>query len=1127
MGGPELKQIGSLGKGTSGQVVQAELTAAFRDLPAGTPVAQKRPLSPADLDSLDREAEVLGQVSARTLQASIGSFEDSKGPFLLTHLIRGPSLSELVSRGPMEDGLLRRVGKDLAEALAALHGEGWLHGDLAPGNARLDPSQRAVLLDLGFAMRIEGDSPPRGTPAYFSPEEASGKHKTSASEVYSLGLILWELATGRHPHAPDGSASSVLPESLLTAILSPPSTHNPPFPPDLDELLGRMTDEDPSSRPTAREVAAWLDSPPAPESWGEDPWAARDCLPFVGHGKALGQLRRAWESAAQGSGRTVWLEAPRGLGKTRLMAEFVRSLRRGSSPPTYLTVRCPPALEGRPTHPIRALLRRWLALGRHTPAGEREQDLLTTLAGQEVAEALIQTLDPAADSPARVEVPLLGDWLLLAAGQAPLVIFMDEVERAGEATHSVLMRLIEATPDLPLLLVLGVRDGDAVKSGALAMGDLEDRLGIEISRVALAPLDQESVADLIDLVFAGSVPADRLGRIILDRTMGRPARIDSLIQQSLQRGLMRVHPGGGLMLVGLPESLPRMAGRIPDLQERLGRMDSGARTWLERIAVHGLVARPGRLARTDGATPEEVSAVLAQLLGDGWLERGPDGPAFPSATIRDGILASIPPNRLQELHAHAADALAEQRGSGRAFERAFHLKQAGRTQELVQVVLELLPQARDLGHPTRVLVLVDWALEASAFEAPGKTGRPDRTPISAQQSLDLHAAAAEAAGGLGRRTEEARHLNALVDLPFDSQSHPSQVALVYLLHGHAAADTGRIGLARGYLRNAAKLGRRGKQGDLAAEASRRLAEVELAAGNRNQAIELVRMSRSSADSTLVRLHAQLTKGLIALLGDRPTRGRAHAQAVQQKCIDFKDTPRQAEVRARAWILEARCDAALGESKPALEKLRQALSSARQAGLGILEAEAHARLGRVLLDLGEDQHAEQELREAQLIAQESRLGQGEVLAQLFLGTLLCEQGQRSGPRLVQGALKRAGELSLVRIESVGRAIWARVLLSQGRREEARLAATSALESLQRVGAELSDRIVIVCTHQLCWGHEANPGELRAQQKDLDRRIARVSRADGHRQVRQRAAASLEGLMASALSPEGPLYPRREG
>ena len=1115
---PALIQIGSLGKGTSGQVLHAKLLAPLGDYEAGTEVAQKRPLTAAGARSIQREQLVLAGVQAPNLQVSLGLFEDQEGPFLLTRFINGPTIADLIARGPMEDGPIRRVGRDLAQALAALHAAGWLHGDLAPANGRQDPEARTILLDLGFAERTDAKASSRGTPAYLSPEEARAAPKTCASEIYSLGLILWELATSSHPLSPDGRASNVQEEALTDAVHLLPSARNPRLAPDLDELLGLMLDEEPSARPTAQEVARWLDNPPPPpHAWGEDPWAARDCLPFVGHREEMAQLHQAWESASAGQGALVWLEADRGLGKTRLMEEFVRSLRRGPSPATYLAVRCAAALEGRPTHPIRTLLRRWLALGRHTPASPRESRLLASRTTSHVAAALAQTLDPGAAALPQMEITLLSHWLIRTAGSSPMVILVDELQHAGEATLAVLSRLIDVLPGLPLLLVLGTRAPESSPNEAIDALAARARGSLPHLRIRLSPLDLQSIKELIDLTFAGSVPAERLAQALQKRTAGRPTRIDALIKQALLIGLMRVHAGGGLELVGDIEDLPHMQGRIPDLQARLTSMDPEARNWIERIAVDGSVARTERLAQ--GATRDEVRAAIALLLRENWLEQGPEGPAFASSTIRDGVLTAIPHARRRELHSQAADALANESGSGRAFERAFHLKAADRKEDLLQLVLELLPKAQALGHPARVLVLVEWALEGSA--PPHQEGQQ----ISAHQALELHAAAAEAAGGLGRRQQESQHLDALVELPLDSKRNPTEVARVYLLHGHAAADTGRAGLARGYLRNAARLGLPGKQADLTAEALRRLAEIELATGNQEKALKLARRARSRAHSPLVGLRALLIKGLIALLQDRPTRARAHARAILKRCDKTPDTPARAEVEARALILKARCHSAMGDPETALPLLQSALQAAEQAGQRALEAEAHARLGRVLIDLDQDQAAEQSLREGQLIAQEIRMGQGEVLARLFLGTLLMEQDRGLGAHLVKQALERACALGLVRAESLAQAIWARVLRTGDHPKKAAEAAQAALNSLQRVGAELCDRIVIVGTHQLIIDPEGTGDESRKRSRDLEQRSGRVSRAARRGATRARMKASLESLKRGVENPEGPLYPRR--
>ncbi len=1121
MTGVPLTPVGALGEGAAGRVVRARLDGPWGSLPAGTELALKRPLSPAGAARLEVEARALRSLAGPGVQALVEAGEDAEGPYLVSELVPGALLSERVLEGPLEDLEVRRIGATLAATLDRIHRTTWLHGDLAPGNVRLDGTGRPILLDFGQAGPIDERPVGRGTPAYLSPEEAGGAGKTPAAEAWSLGILLWELAAGSHPLAPDGRAQGVPEGAALAGVATPPSIRNPRVSPLLDHWIGELLQEDPHDRPPLAAVAEALATAGEDGSLAshDDPWAARNSLPLAGRESALAALADAWQQAAEGSGRTVWLVAERGLGKTRLVDEAARRLRRtASSPlaPTYLRVRCPPALEGRPTHPIRSLLRRWLRLERHAPVGPRERALLAGFLEPQRVEAVAALLAPVAGPEPVHEAALLADVLAELARTEPLLVFVDELQRAGEATIAVLRRLVEQLEGLPLLLVLGVREHELLDgSPARTLLDharQETWIAERTERLELDLLDEGDLLELVGQVFVGQASPLRLARVLLERTEGKPSRLDALVHEALDRGLLRVHPEGGLELVGAAESLPRIEDSRLALESRLETLDGTDREWLELAAVDGTAVRAGRLARMGGG--EEARAPLAdslaRLVATGWLVQGAEGLTFPSNTTREVVLRSLDPGRRQALHGRIADALASGAGAGRSFERAHHLHAAGRGPELVEVALELLPAARALGHPRRVLALTEWALAADAEH-------------SAEALLELHAAAADAAGTLGLRSTERLHLDRLVDLDLSPEEAPCSVARVYLLHGHAAADAGRAGLARGYLRNAAMLARKGGAADLGSQALRRLAEVELAAGEIGGARETARRARARAEDSLTGLHAHLVTGVAALLEDRPQRARAHALAVALRCRRSDPGVHRSEVQAGAFLLAARAWSNLARPQRALAFLERARRQADAAGQRSLEAEALARTGRVLIDLGREREAEAVLREAHLVTQEIGIGAGEVLARLFLGTLLAEQGSPEGPGLVGRSLERATQLALPRLEAMARALQARVDLAAGALDHADQQSAQAVERLRRTGAETADRVVVSGTRALILASLGRSEEARRARRHAERAVRRaVSRVRGR--DAEGLEQALQRLAASALDPEGPLYPR---
>jgi Tol biopolymer transport system component len=157
------------------------------------------------------------------------------------------------------------IGRQIAGALAAAHARGIIHRDIKPENILVRADGYIKILDFGLARRIDAESLhsgvgiPAGTVRYMSPEQAFGKPITTATDVFSLGLVLYELATGRHPFAA-GSVFETA-HAIASEDPDPPASLNPKLPSALDALLQRMLAKEARLRPSAAEVAHLLGGP--------------------------------------------------------------------------------------------------------------------------------------------------------------------------------------------------------------------------------------------------------------------------------------------------------------------------------------------------------------------------------------------------------------------------------------------------------------------------------------------------------------------------------------------------------------------------------------------------------------------------------------------------------------------------------------------------------------------------------------------------------------------------------------------------------------------------------------------------------------------------------------------------
>jgi WD40 repeat protein len=187
-------------------------------------------------------------------------------PYLVMPLVAGESLAQrLATRGPLELTETLRIGMQAAAGLAAAHEQGLVHRDVKPANILLERGvERAVLTDFGLARAADDATLTRwgavaGTPQYMSPEQAEGKPLDARSDLFSLGIVLYEMTTGVSPFRAETTIATIrrLVEDAPPAI----ATLNPETPPWLVALVERLLEKNPADRySSAREVSELLEA---------------------------------------------------------------------------------------------------------------------------------------------------------------------------------------------------------------------------------------------------------------------------------------------------------------------------------------------------------------------------------------------------------------------------------------------------------------------------------------------------------------------------------------------------------------------------------------------------------------------------------------------------------------------------------------------------------------------------------------------------------------------------------------------------------------------------------------------------------------------------------------------------
>ena len=197
-----------------------------------------------------REAQTIGRLSHSSIAQLYDVSTDSGGtPFLVMEFVSGENLEQMLAQSPIPIASAAVWGANLASALAYAHRAGIIHGDIKPSNIRVTENDQVKLVDFGvarFASQVSGSDRVLGTPAYLSPEQIEGQKQDGRSDLFSLGVVLYEMLTGVRPFA--GNSLGEVCAQILTAEPIPPSKRNPAVPAAFDRIVARCLAKNPEER---------------------------------------------------------------------------------------------------------------------------------------------------------------------------------------------------------------------------------------------------------------------------------------------------------------------------------------------------------------------------------------------------------------------------------------------------------------------------------------------------------------------------------------------------------------------------------------------------------------------------------------------------------------------------------------------------------------------------------------------------------------------------------------------------------------------------------------------------------------------------------------------------------------
>jgi eukaryotic-like serine/threonine-protein kinase len=477
--------------------------------------------------------------------------EDNGRLYIVMEYVLGETLSTRMGAGrlPLSQGL--HIAGEIAEAVEEAHAKRFIHRDLKPTNIMLMPQGHAKVMDFGLAKRASiGEADVTltdgaelttrgmvvGTPDYMSPEQVTGVPLDHRSDLFSFGLILSELLTGKHPFRRGSTLET------MNAIL-----HDPPdlaargssgLSPGLAVLIRRLLAKSPEERYQSMSEARADLARLATVSTGEPAQEAAPPVPLIGRDHERAELLRLLDAALAGRGSLALVGGEPGIGKTHLTRAILgEASRRGC----FTVVGHCYELEGAPPYvPFIEMLE----YGARVVPRESFRYALGE-AAPEVAKLMPELRRMYSDIPPPIELPpeqqrrflfnAYREFVERSARVTPCVAVFEDLHWADETTLLLFQHLAQTISTMPALLIGTYRDVELDVTRPFAK-TLESLLRQKLAlRMPLRRLPAGGVEAMLGAL-SGQTPPPALAKIIFDETEGNPFFVEEVYQHLAEEG---------------------------------------------------------------------------------------------------------------------------------------------------------------------------------------------------------------------------------------------------------------------------------------------------------------------------------------------------------------------------------------------------------------------------------------------------------------------------------------------------------------------------------------------------------------------------------------------------------------
>lgn len=576
---------------------------------------------------------------------------------------------------------------DIAGTLAVLHGVGVVHRDLKTENIFLrEGSNTPVLVDFGLAvpgargreiLRVGGTL--EGTLPYTSPEQLLGEFVDARADLYSFGCVFYECLTGRPPFVSDSIAELV--HMHLYRKPLPPSEWTDGISPEIDELVLSLLQKDPRKRiGYASDLQVQLELVISKDSKSQPASAAGVHAlyraGFAGRTSEMKVLERRRASLLEGRGGLHLVSGPTGIGKTRLLMEFMRWTRRdevmmvaGQSSGLGLHDKPGLRIQAAPLHPLRELFLAVLdayqersasdiskILGNDLKVLAKFEPLLLTLPGAELSD---EPAELSAEAAQQRVIDALKRMLAALAEEKPVLLVLDDVQWADELTLRFLASISDTEfASCPVLVIAACRDTDLPED----LISLIEKKSTE--HTVLSELGTDDLVSVIGDMLAVETPHPALLQHLSTLpSSGNPFFVSEILHVAWERSVLRRTIAGDWEFRVDPqaggEPLPRSVDETSKC--RLSMLKPAVRNVLEVASVWGRVIDIERLCGLEDLKQADIMDALEELVVHGLVQSEPTGEI---GFVHDGVYRvayqELSENRRRALHAEIAQRLEQE-----------------------------------------------------------------------------------------------------------------------------------------------------------------------------------------------------------------------------------------------------------------------------------------------------------------------------------------------------------------------------------------------------------------------------------------------------------------------------------